>query len=108
MGNSATWDTPNEGDASAPLNITVTSDAGETLVWRTLARQAVPMLERPEQFHLAQRKQLAQTICLLLNGDLELEDVFGDTNDGYEPGCAEQGNENGENGLNGDRQQEAW
>lgn len=94
------WDTPEEGDASAPLNIMVTSDASETLVWRTLARQAVPMLERPEQFHIAQRRQLAQTIGLLLNGDLELEHVCGNAPDEYESGCDAQ--------CETDDSQEAW
>lgn len=75
-------------EASAPLNITVTSTAKEVLTWRMLARQAAPMLTRPEQFPLAHRTQLAQTLCRLLDGSLELEDVFGeDTDDEYEPGC---------------------
>ena len=91
-----------ERKATAPLNITVTSEATETMAWRTLARQAVPMLERPEQFHIAQRKQLAQTICLLLTGDLELEDVFGDTEDDDAPGCGDA------EAQNGDCRKEPW
>ena len=73
-------------ETDTPLSITVTSEAVEVLTWRTLARQTVPMLQRPEQFHVSQRTRLAQTICLLLDGELELEDVFGDTEDAYEPG----------------------
>jgi hypothetical protein len=94
-------DTTQGGEATAPLPIKVTADASETLTWRTLARQAVPMLERPEQFHIAQRKQLAQTLSLLLNGDLELEHVCGDARDEYEP-------ERFDEDPNSDSRKEPW
>lgn len=74
-------------ETDTPLSITVTSEAIEVLTWRTLARQTVPMLQRPEQFHISQRTRLAQTICLLLDGELELEDIVSDTEDAYEPDC---------------------
>jgi len=76
-----------DAEATTPLSITVTSEAIEVLTWRTLARQTVPMLQRPEQFHVSQRTRLAQTICLLLDGELELEDVFSSTEDAYETDC---------------------
>ena len=76
-----------DAEGATPLTITVTSEAIEVLTWRTLARQTVPMLQRPEQFHVSQRTRLAQTICLLLDGELELEDVFGDTEDASETDC---------------------
>ena len=76
-----------DAEATTPLSIMVTSEAIEVLTWRTLARQTVPMLQRPEQYHVSQRTRLAQTICLLLDGELELEDVFGDTDYDYETDC---------------------
>ena len=74
-------------ETDTPLSITVTSEAIEVLTWRTLARQTVPMLQRPEQYHVSQRTRLAQTICLLLDGELELEDVFSGTDYDYETDC---------------------
>lgn len=76
-------------EANVPLNITITAEATETLAWRSLARQAVPMLTRPEQFHISQRQQLAQNICLLLTGDLEMEDVLGNSEEEHETGFGE-------------------
>jgi len=76
-----------DAEGVTPLTITVTSEAIEVLTWRTLARQTVPMLQRPEQFHVSQRTRLAQTICLLLDGELELEDVFSGTDYDYETDC---------------------
>ena len=76
--------------ATTPLKISVTTEAIEVLTWRTLARQTIPMLQRPEQFHVSQRSQLVRTICQLLDGELELEDAVSDIEDAYEPDCCDR------------------
>ena len=60
--------------AGQPLQIIVTGGAREQLALRTLARQALPMLRRPEDFPGRQRHQLAQAFAELLDVPYGSED----------------------------------
>ena len=61
-------------DACQPLQIIVTGGAQEQMVLRTLAREAIPMLRRPEEFPGKQRHQLAQAFAELLDAPGEEEE----------------------------------
>ena len=67
-----------------PLAITVTATGKENLALRTLLREAIPMLLRPQDYSWVQRCQLVQNAGLLLEGELDAADVFADE---YEPGA---------------------
>ena len=69
-------------DEPLPLIILVKGSDTERL--RTLARQAIPMLLRPESFSLPERSQAADNLRLALEGECEGNEVD------YEPGeCLE-------------------
>lgn len=53
--------------ACQPLSIIVTGGAKEQMALRTLAREAVPMLRRPEGYTGKQRHRLAQAFAELLD-----------------------------------------
>ena len=72
----ATSDSLDSPVASQPLHIIVTGGAKEQLALRTLARQAVSMLRRPDEFPGKQRHQLAQAFEELLEAPCE-EDAYG-------------------------------
>ena len=63
----ATSDSLDSPAAGESLQIIVTSGAREQLALRTLVRQAIPMLRRPEDFPNKQRHQLAQAFEELLD-----------------------------------------
>ena len=76
--------------ASQPLHILVTGGAREQMALRTLARQAIPMLRRPEEFPGKQRHQLAQAFEELLDAPYDSED---DDAEGYGAGNDGEGRE---------------
>ena len=50
------------------MRVLVVVDAAEIMVLRILARQAIPMLKRPQDYGIERRRMLAETIGLALDG----------------------------------------
>ena len=74
-----------------PLSIVVTDAGSEVLKMRSLAREAIPMLLRPETHSLSQRSRIAEGFKQIIEGECvgsEEESDFADFADetAYEPG----------------------
>ena len=79
-----------------PLCIAVTSEGSEFLKMRSLAKEAIPMLLRPETHSLSQRSRIAVGFKEILEGDCmgsdeedeesEFAGFSDENNTDYEPG----------------------
>ena len=75
--------------------VSITDAGQESIVLRALVRQAIPMLDRPEQYPSHARRQLAQTLTSALEIGVSTDDTepcqcerevpLGPEE--YEPGC---------------------
>ena len=75
--------------------VSITDAGQESIVLRALVRQAIPMLDRPEQYPSHERRGLAQTLMSALEIGVSTDDTepcqcereapLGP--DEYEPGC---------------------
>ena len=82
-------------EPDGPLSIVVTDAGSEILRLRSLAKEAIPMLLRPETHSLSQRLRIAEGFKEILEGDGSGDDrgiEFAEGEDknedgiGYEPG----------------------
>ena len=79
-----------------PLSIVVTDAGSEILKMRSLAREAIPMLLRPETHSLSQRSRIAEGFKEILEGECsgsdegdnesEFAEFLDEDNGDYEPG----------------------
>lgn len=76
-------------DEPLPLIILVKGDS--TYQWEALAQAAIPVLLRPHDFPSAQRKQIAQSLRQLLEGDFSEAESFAEENAATNPANASTG-----------------